>query len=62
MLQVCEEYKQHRETYYLAMNIYDRYMDTSFNIQKEQLQLIGITCLFIASKIEVSGVVFFFTS
>ena len=61
MLQVCEEYKQHRETYYLAMNIYDRYMDTSFNIQKEQLQLIGITCLFIASKIEVlKYCVFFF--
>ena len=52
LLMVCEHYKQHRETYYMAMNIYDRYMDTSFNIEKEQLQLIGTTCLLIASKIE----------
>ena len=52
LLMVCEHYKQHRETYYMAMNIYDRYMDISFNIEKEQLQLIGTTCLLIASKIE----------
>ena len=29
-------------------------MDSQSNILKEQLQLIGVTCLFIASKIEVS--------
>lgn len=28
-------------------------MDTQTNIRKEQLQLIGVTCLFISSKIEV---------
>ena len=36
------------------MDMYDRFMDTDTGVQKEQLQLIGITCLFIASKIEVS--------
>lgn len=51
--QVCEEYKLHRETYYLSVDMYDRFMDTQTGIQKEQLQLIGVTCLFIASKIEV---------
>lgn len=51
---MCEEYKLHRETYYLAMNMFDRFMDTRTNVRKEQLQLLGVTCLFIASKIEVS--------
>lgn len=52
MMEVCEEYKLHRETYYLAMNMFDRFMDTRTNVRKEQLQLLGVTCLFIASKIE----------
>lgn len=52
MMEVCEEYKLHRETYYLSVDMYDRFMDTQTGIQKEQLQLIGVTCLFIASKIE----------
>jgi hypothetical protein len=51
---VCEEYKLHRETYYLAMDMFDRFMDARNNVRKEQLQLLGVTCLFIASKIEVS--------
>ena len=53
-VQVCEEYKLHRETYYLAMDMYDRFMETQHGVSKEQLQLIGVTCLFIASKIEVN--------
>ncbi len=32
--------------------MYDRFMDTQINVQKEQLQLVGVTCLFMASKIE----------
>ena len=57
--QVCEEYRLHRETYYLALDMYDRFMDSQINIQKEQLQLVGVTCLFIASKIEVFAIVLF---
>ena len=52
---MCEEYKLHRETYYLAVDMYDRFMDAQTGIAKEQLQLIGVTCLFISAKIEVSG-------
>jgi len=54
MMEVCEEYKLHRETYFLSVDMYDRFMEARTGVQKEQLQLIGITCLFIASKIEVS--------
>ncbi|XP_064394881.1 G1/S-specific cyclin-E1-like [Halichondria panicea] len=52
MLEVCEEYRLHRETYYLAKDMLDRFLDTRSGLQKEQLQLIGVTCLFISAKIE----------
>lgn len=50
--EVCEVYKLHRETYYLALDYLDRYLSTNVNISKTFLQLIGITCLFIAAKVE----------
>ncbi|KAH0548430.1 G1/S-specific cyclin-E1 [Cotesia glomerata] len=52
LIEVCEVYKLHRETYYLGMDYVDRYLSTHQNIPKSQLQLIGITCLFIAAKVE----------
>ncbi|OXU27807.1 hypothetical protein TSAR_006197 [Trichomalopsis sarcophagae] len=52
LIEVCEVYKLHRETYYLAMDYIDRYLSTHHNVPKNQLQLIGITCLFIAAKVE----------
>ena len=41
-----------RETFNLAVDFIDRYLSSSKNIHKQQLQLIGITSLFIAAKIE----------
>ncbi|KAG5675623.1 hypothetical protein PVAND_005512 [Polypedilum vanderplanki] len=52
LIEVCEVYKLHRETYYLTVDYLDRYLTAKQNISKNQLQLIGITCLFIASKVE----------
>ena len=52
--QVCEVYRLHRESYYLAIDFIDRYLLTVRDVQKQQLQLIGITALFIAAKLEVS--------
>uniref|UniRef100_A0A8C3S9N8 Cyclin E2 n=1 Tax=Chelydra serpentina TaxID=8475 RepID=A0A8C3S9N8_CHESE len=49
---VCEVYLLHRETFYLAQDFFDRFMLTQKNINKNMLQLIGITSLFIASKLE----------
>lgn len=50
--EVCEVYKLHRETYYLALDYLDRYLSTNVRVTKTCLQLIGITCLFIAAKVE----------
>lgn len=51
--QVCEVYRLHRESFYLAVDLYDRFLDSQYSIPKESLQKIGITCLFAAAKIEV---------
>lgn len=52
MIEVCEVYKLHRETYYLAVDYLDRYLNVRSNVQKTHLQLIGVTCLFVAAKSE----------
>ncbi|KAM9838866.1 G1/S-specific cyclin-E2-like [Aulostomus maculatus] len=52
LIEVSEEYALHRQTFYLAQDYFDRFMLTQNDIDKSLLQLIGITCLFIASKME----------
>lgn len=52
LIEVCEVYKLHRETYYLAIDYLDRYLSSHRDVSKTRLQLIGITCLFIAAKME----------
>lgn len=52
LVEVCEVYRLHRETYHLALDFVDRYLATQSDIPKQQLQLIGIAALFIAAKIE----------
>lgn len=52
LMEVCEVYKLHRETYYLAVDYLDRYLTANLRLPKTRLQLIGITCLFTAAKVE----------
>uniref|UniRef100_A0A674A081 Cyclin E1 n=2 Tax=Salmo trutta TaxID=8032 RepID=A0A674A081_SALTR len=52
LMEVCEVYKLHRETFYLAQDYFDRFMATQTNVFKCTLQLIGISSLFIAAKME----------
>lgn len=59
-LQVCEVYKLQRETFYLAVDMYERFMAAHDNIRKEHLQKIGVTCLFGAAKLEVLSLVYDF--
>ncbi|XP_029919821.1 G1/S-specific cyclin-E2-like isoform X2 [Myripristis murdjan] len=52
LVEVSEVYTLHRQTFYLAQDYFDRFMLTQDDVDKGSLQLIGITCLFIASKME----------
>ncbi|KAF7651089.1 hypothetical protein LDENG_00116180, partial [Lucifuga dentata] len=52
LFEVSEVYCLHRQTAYLAQDYFDRFMLTQQNVGKDYLQLIGITALFIASKME----------
>uniref|UniRef100_A0A667YR16 Cyclin E2 n=1 Tax=Myripristis murdjan TaxID=586833 RepID=A0A667YR16_9TELE len=52
LFEVSEVYCLHRQTAYLAQDYFDRFMLTQENVNKDYLQLIGITALFIASKAE----------
>ncbi|XP_030650058.1 G1/S-specific cyclin-E1 [Chanos chanos] len=52
LVEVCEVYKLHRETFYLAQDYFDRFMATQQNVVKTTLQLIGISALFVAAKME----------
>ncbi|XP_077542831.1 cyclin E [Haemaphysalis longicornis] len=52
LIEVCEVYRLHRDTYYLAQDVIDRYLAKSSDLPKNQLQLLGITALFLAAKME----------
>jgi len=52
LIEVCEVYRLHRETFYLAVDFIDRFLSVSPSVPKNRLQLIGVSCLFIGAKIE----------
>ncbi|XP_063307307.1 G1/S-specific cyclin-E2 [Pelobates fuscus] len=52
LIEVSEVYSLHRDTFYLAQDFFDRFMLTQNSLSKSMLQLIGVTCLFIAAKLE----------
>jgi hypothetical protein len=52
MMEVCNEYQLKRETFYLSANYVDRYLSKVINIPKQELQLVGVTSLYMASKME----------
>ncbi|KAL2346803.1 hypothetical protein Fmac_000803 [Flemingia macrophylla] len=51
LVEVSEEYKLVPDSLYLTVNLIDRYLSARF-IQKQKLQLLGVTCMLIASKYE----------
>lgn len=52
LVEVCEEFLLHRETYYLAVNFIDRFFTLSRDFEKAGIQTLGITCLFMAAKLQ----------
>ncbi|XP_044463612.1 cyclin-A2-2-like [Mangifera indica] len=51
LVEVSEEYKLVPDSLYLTVNLIDRFLSQSY-IQKQRLQLLGVTCMLIASKYE----------
>ena len=52
MMEVCNEFTLKRETFYYAVNYVDRFLSAHPNVKKEELQLVGVTAMFIAAKME----------
>ncbi|XP_073133940.1 cyclin-A2-1-like [Henckelia pumila] len=51
LVEVSEEYRLIPDTLYLTVNLIDRFL-SAINIEKQKLQLLGVTCMLIASKYE----------
>ncbi|KAI3381489.1 hypothetical protein SNEBB_001988 [Seison nebaliae] len=52
MMEVCDEEKCQPQVFLLAVDIFDRYLEKNSQINTDLLQLIGATCMFVASKIK----------
>jgi len=52
LVEVHGRFKLLQETLYLAVATMDRYLQSEPSVVRQELQLVGITCLFIASKFE----------
>ena len=52
LVQVHKRFKLMSDTLYLTVGLLDRYLSNCESIKKNEMQLIGITCLMIACKAE----------
>ncbi|XP_075245751.1 uncharacterized protein LOC142339531 [Convolutriloba macropyga] len=50
--EVTQSYSMRKDTFYLAVNFFDRFLSLTKGIAADKLQLLGTTALFTASKIE----------
>ncbi|KAH6760658.1 hypothetical protein C2S52_008694 [Perilla frutescens var. hirtella] len=51
LVEVSEEYRLVPDTLYLTVNLIDRFLSENY-IEKQKLQLLGVTCMLISSKYE----------
>lgn len=51
LVEVALEYKLVSDTFFLAVNYIDRFLSTN-NVARQKLQLVGVTCMLLASKYE----------
>lgn len=59
MMEVSNEFSLKRETFHMAVNFVDRILSVKHNVVKNELQLIGIVSMFMASKNEVSLIILY---
>uniref|UniRef100_A0A8C5PQM8 Cyclin E1 n=1 Tax=Leptobrachium leishanense TaxID=445787 RepID=A0A8C5PQM8_9ANUR len=52
LMEIAQNFKMQRETLYLAQDYFDRFMSVAVAVDEIDVQLVGITCLFIAAKYE----------
>ncbi|CAG9796679.1 unnamed protein product [Diatraea saccharalis] len=52
LVEVQHQFSLELETFHLTVGIIDRYLQAVPNVQRNQLQLVGVTAMFIASKYE----------
>lgn len=52
LVEVHWKFKLYPETLFLTVNLLDRFLSTKPNIARNQLQLVGVTCLLLAAKYE----------
>jgi hypothetical protein len=53
VVELCHAYRLHRETFHLSVEYMDRYLSlTPTELRMDRLQLLGMTCLFLAAKVE----------
>lgn len=52
MMEVCAEFTLKRETFYMAVSHLDRFLMESESVKKNEFQLVGLSCMYIAAKIE----------
>jgi hypothetical protein len=62
MIELSEEMALKRDTLYSAVNYFDRFLSLKENIEKNILQLIGITCINISAKFQVFNFLFNFNT
>jgi cyclin E len=53
LLELSLHFRLHRETFYLAVNYFDRYLTGISGCRPDDLQLIALAALFISAKLEV---------
>ena len=52
LVEVAEEYSLVSETLFLTVNYIDRFLSSDVAIDPSKLQLVGVSCMLIASKLE----------
>lgn len=52
LIEVCDDSSIQAQAFYLAVNFVDRFFSVSRDARKADVQLVGVTCLFIAVKLE----------